>query len=306
MGTAITAYFQDLGRELAAAWNRFWFTPRDPYWLGVIRCLTGVLALYWYLSYALNLREWFGPNGLVTPKLLSDWHGERWYFSVFNLVDDGAGLWVVYGIGAICIVAMGVGFYSRLSTPLAVLFVISLLQRGPLFARPGDDVLAMLLVYLSLGPTGKSWSVDAWISRSRGEAEADYASPSIMANLTARLIQVHLAALYFAMAIAQLSHDNSWWAGTALWGLVARVDSRWVDATWLQSLPVLLSAWTLLFLVFELSMALIWWPPLRPLLIGLGMLLWGSLAIVGGMVTLPCAMVIAGLAFLVTDLRTVN
>src|SRR5437868_12525759 len=50
---------------LAAAWDRFWFTPADPKLLGMIRISCGLIVLYVHLVYSFNLQAIFGANGWV-------------------------------------------------------------------------------------------------------------------------------------------------------------------------------------------------------------------------------------------------
>jgi hypothetical protein len=57
-----------LPRRLASAWegwNRFWFRPASPLGLGLIRILTGCLALYIHLAYTVDLDEFFGAHAWI-------------------------------------------------------------------------------------------------------------------------------------------------------------------------------------------------------------------------------------------------
>src|SRR5687767_11287924 len=45
-----------------SAWERFWFTPRDPSVLAVIRILCGVITLYTMVAYSFTLQDFFGVN----------------------------------------------------------------------------------------------------------------------------------------------------------------------------------------------------------------------------------------------------
>ncbi len=59
----LSTYFSSLTTDLSTRWNRFWFTPRSPEALGIVRIATGLVALYWYLSYMPLLMPWFGSGG---------------------------------------------------------------------------------------------------------------------------------------------------------------------------------------------------------------------------------------------------
>ena len=49
-------------RRGAIAWNRFWFTPRDPTLLGFMRITCGAITLYTMLAYSLTLQDFMGEN----------------------------------------------------------------------------------------------------------------------------------------------------------------------------------------------------------------------------------------------------
>ena len=48
--TIMLKYLQRLSEKGGAGWNRFWYTPSDPYTLGVMRLLVGLVMTYWYLT----------------------------------------------------------------------------------------------------------------------------------------------------------------------------------------------------------------------------------------------------------------
>ena len=48
--------------ECIRAWNRFWFTPRDPTLLGLVRIFGGLVALYTVVAYSYDLQEFFGKD----------------------------------------------------------------------------------------------------------------------------------------------------------------------------------------------------------------------------------------------------
>jgi len=296
----LSTYFSQLFSDTGGRWSRFWFAPRSPEALAIVRIATGLVALYWYLSYLPVFIPWFGIGGLISPELVNSWRGPRTALCVFEWAGNDVGLSILYAMGAISIFLMTIGFRAQVMAVLASIFVISLIQRGPIFARFGDDLLVMMLVYLCFAPSHRCWSLHAarlapknvrGLARWRGDT-----TPLTSANLAQRLMQVHFAVVLLAMVIAQLN-SPSWWNGLALWTWVTRVDSRWYDATWIGDQVWLINLWTMSILVWEAATALVWWPKLRPLLIGWGVILWGSLAVTGGSVMLPAMMIVCSLAF---------
>lgn len=306
-------YFRNLFNRFGGGWTRFWFTPSDPIVLSLMRVLVGLAAIWWYVGYYTDLQAWFGPNGLfpieMVERMRGDANTQRFAFSILDYVNSGSELWFVYGLGLAALVLMTLGIFSRASTIVSFVFALSFIHRGPMLARPSDDILVMLMFYLCIGPSGANFSVDARIRERRRLAafpqSASLPTPvhfSSAATVAIRLMQVHLALVYAAMAIAQLQWPT-WWQGTAVWWLMARPESRLVNLTSLSGMGLafeyLVNFCTHAIVLYELCFALLAWNTLaRPILLVLGLFVWTGLALVGGWVSFAVLMLIANLAFL--------
>ena len=51
-------------------WRDFWFRPADPTTLGFIRIMTGLLVLYIYLTYSLDLQSFFGQHAWYAGRFI--------------------------------------------------------------------------------------------------------------------------------------------------------------------------------------------------------------------------------------------
>ena len=47
---------------MADAWSEFWFTPRDPTLLGLMRILAGLVTLYTFVIHGFTLQAFLGEN----------------------------------------------------------------------------------------------------------------------------------------------------------------------------------------------------------------------------------------------------
>jgi hypothetical protein len=177
-----------------------------------------------------------------------------------------------------------------------------------------EPVLAFVLLYLCLGPAGAECSLDRWLALRRAKSRTvppatDYVNPagsaaeltaprsSSAATISLRLIQVHLTLLYAMMAIGKLSSDV-WWSGEAMWWLIAKTESRLVDFTWLHRFPLVVDGLSNAVMLYQLSFPVLIWNRLaRPLVLGLGVIVWGFLAMTTGMVPFALMMLAASLAF---------
>jgi hypothetical protein len=300
--TAVGTYFSTLGERIGAAWNRFWFAPSDPFNLCVIRVLTGAIALALYLTYIADLEQLFGPNGLLSENTVLHLRGSIKVFSIFDYANSPSSLWFFFWAGATALALFTIGLFTRVTAVLALVAVLSLIHRGPSLARPVDDIIAMLMFYLCLGPCGAALSIDSWLRRRHqpSKSERVHLPPlSWGATVATRLIQVHLSVIYFLMAIAKLK-SPVWWSGTAVWGLLAKPESRLIELPWLADPKwiYLLNAWTLAIVFFELAFSLLIWIKIaRPLLLTLAVPLWISTALLTGMTSWALAMLAANLVF---------
>jgi hypothetical protein len=59
-------------RSIAAAWNRFWFTPADPTPLGLMRICCGLLILYVHLLYTFDLQKIVGEHAWIDLKTINE------------------------------------------------------------------------------------------------------------------------------------------------------------------------------------------------------------------------------------------
>ncbi|HEV2972887.1 MAG TPA: HTTM domain-containing protein [Pirellulales bacterium] len=297
---AIRSYFDTLARRFGESWNRFWFTPSDPFTLGMIRVLTAIVALGLYLSCIPDLERWFGPDGLLPENAVLHLRDAK-VFSAFDYANSTSSLWALFWIGAAALALFLVGLFTRVTAVVALFAVLSLIHRGPMLARPVDDIVAMLMFYLCLGPCGAALSLDSWRDRRKTAAAETAPRQCWGATVVVRLMQVHLSVIYFMMAMAKL-RSPVWLAGRAVWGLIVKPESRLLDLTGLANHMYVINLWTLAIVLFELCFAfLIWNRMARPLLLGLSLPIWIGTALLTGMTSWVLMMLVANLAFVSPD-----
>ena len=305
MPSATANYLSTLADRFARGWNRFWFAPADPFNLGVLRIGTGLVALWLHLSYSFDLVRLFGAGGWLPIETIRALEVESWRFSYLDYIQQPTDLLVAHVGGAVVLAMFTLGLLTRISSGLAAVVVLSYVHRAPLLTSQVEPIVTMLVLYLCLGPAGACLSIDRWQAarraRIRGATAELLDRPSYAANICLRLVQVHLALLYAMLGLCKLWGD-AWWAGSGVWFLIARPESRLVDLTGLAAYPLVINAWTHAIVLFELAFAILIWQPLaRPLLLALGMAIWASLALLTGNVAWAATMLVANLAFASPD-----
>jgi len=300
MQCSITAYFRNLVDGVAEGWNRFWFTPSDPYPLGLIRLLTGCLATYLHLTLLPDVGRLFGAGGWLPLEAVDRLTIRGGSASYLDLVSSPGELIAVQVAGLAVLILFTLGLWSRLTSILALVVILSDVHRGPMLTSQFEPVLTMVMCYLCLGPCGASWSLDRALALRRAttavaRAAAESSPPSWAATVSVRLIQVHLAMLMATMGGAKLL-GVTWWVGSAVWWLGTRPESRLVDVTGLGE--YLINFWTHAIIALELGFPiLVWVPLLRPLVLGVAAVIWISLAILTGQVTFALVMLVASLSY---------
>jgi len=300
MRTALRNYVVTSLEACGAGWNRFWFTPTDPIVLGAVRIATGLMALYWQLSYTPDLVEFFGRQGILPLEMLESWRGDALNFSYFDEPLGATPLYALHFAGTLVLMLFTLGVFTRFTSIAALLVTLSYIHRGPMLTALMEPILALIQFYLCLGPSGAAVSVDAWRqNRSRQARGLAVATPvSSWATVAIRLLQVHITAVYVMMALAKIG-SPAWWNGSAIWWLVVRPESQgfWLVPK-LSGHLNLIEAWTHAIVLFELSFPLLVWNRYtRPLALAVSVPMWLLLALATGLNTFALTMLIANLAF---------
>lgn len=335
-------YVVKLLRTLVSGWSDFWFTAVDPATLGLMRICVGLVVLYIYGSTFLERSDLVGPHAWVDAQAIAElqqisaeaaadeaggegrWWGQSvWYYTTS---DTAASLlYVGLLLAGVCLTA---GCFSRTANLLVLIGHLSFVHRSYVAWFGMDSILSMLLLYMLIGPSGSAYSLDRWFARrgkrratlaaasttaiaAQSRAAPDDSPPSWTANVSLRLIQLHMCVIYMCSGLAKLQGET-WWDGTAvlrsLLGYeLALLDLRWlggfsdVQLEWFSNLSVAAT------LVFEIGFAfLIWNRLLRPLLLVGAVALHLGIASLMGLIGFGVIMITGCLSFVApTSIRWV-
>ncbi len=320
-------YLSDASNAAVNGWQRFWFLPRDPATLCVIRICVGLLLLYTHVVWTLDWEGFFGPAGWLDKTARVEQYmipaGQelpvfvRWTWTHFDWIENQSVLWGLH-LAALGIFALlVVGFFSRTVAFLSWLLAISYVQRNPQAMFGLDGINTMLAMYLWIGPCGACYSVDAWLKQRKeqnqiGQSQAGQGRAgestavrpielSITANIAIRLIQCHMCLIYLFSALGKLQ-GQTWWDGTAIWLAVANREYQSWDATWLATWPLLGSAITHVTVLWELTYPVLVWPRLwRPLVLAIAVGVHLGIGLWMGMMSFGLAMIVGNMAFVESD-----
>ncbi|MGL4555312.1 MAG: hypothetical protein ACRC33_29445 [Gemmataceae bacterium] len=233
-------------------------------------------------------------------------------FSPYFHLKTAAGMWLVHGLSLLVVVLFTAGVATRVTSVLAWAVALSYVHRVSSALFGMDTMMAALLLYLAVGPSGDALSFDRWWAERRRRAAGlpalDRPGPSAMAGVALRLLQVHFALIYLASGTSKLQ-GPAWWNGTAIWqtlanyeftperfpgytaGLRLLAENRWV---W----ELFHTGGTLFTLGLEVSLPfLIWYRPWRGPLVVAAVMLHTGISLTMGLHSFSVLMVLMVLSF---------
>lgn len=312
-GAALASSVRDWWRDGTGSWNAFWFTPRDPTTLGLMRIATGAMLFYAHLVLAIDLTAFLGEAAWIdneTARSLHDgsYGDPDWGRSYLWHIDRPLGIWIHHGFTMLVTLAFAAGLLTRVTAPLAWFLQLMLIHRltGALFGL--DQIATYVAMYLMLTPCGSRFSIDAWLRRRFRRRLDDRAArflrwmlppptPSVAANVGTRLLQIHLCVIYLFGGLAK-ARGQMWWDGTAVWFAVGNFEYQSIDMTWMSRYPLLFSTLSHVTLFWEIFYCALVWPKwTRPLVLAIAVAVHGGIAMFLGMITFGVMMIVANMIF---------
>ncbi len=295
--TAVARYAADLARTVARGWNAFWYTPADPILLGLIRIMTGLMLLYTHAVWGLALDDFFGQDAWISHDLADFTQTNPYAFSFWWHVPP-RWIWPAYAVAMLVLAFFTIGLFTRIASVLALVVVISFVNRQPEALFGLDKINLVLTFYLTIGPSGSAVSIDRLLARWRRGTALAPVKPSASANFAVRLIQVHMCLIYFFAGISKLQ-GPAWWNGQAMWMAFGNLEYQSVDMTWLAWHPWLVDFLTHFTAMWELSFCvLIWIPILRPLVLAGAVVMHLGIGATLGLWTFSLIMLVGCMSFL--------
>ncbi len=296
---------RDWIQDLVGGWDRFWFTPRLPHTLAIIRIGCGAMLVYVHLIWAIFATDFMGDSAWIDNATIRELHNAgsnaQWAWSWLWYIDSPLLLRLHELLAIFFCTAMTLGFLTRIATPLAWWFTLMTCHRmtGALFGL--DQVVVMLSMYLMIAPCGSVFSIDA-VLRARGwelkwlpTGEPD--SPSVLNNVATRMIQLHLCVIYLFGGLSKM-RGEMWFDGTAMWFALVNYEYQSLDMTWIGRSPFVIATLTAITIFWETFYCALVWPRFtRPIALALAFFVHAGIALVLGMVTFGTSMILANLAF---------
>lgn len=286
-------------RELAIGWDWFWFSPREPQTLAVIRIACGAMLAYVHIVWASLASDFMGPSAWLTGPLIQQLHRGDWAWSWLWAIDNPTVLLLHQAIAILASLLMMVGLCTRWMVPLAWWMTLMVCHRmtGALFGL--DQIVVMLSMYLIISSCGSVYSVDAWLRRKKGTSwMRPECRGTVGNNIATRLIQLHLCVIYLFGGLSKM-RGEMWYDGSAMWYTAVNYEYQSLDITWLGHWRFAIAALTAVTIFWETFYCALVWPRMtRPIALAMAVLVHGGIAVALGMMTFGCIMIVANFSFI--------
>ena len=249
----------------------------------------------------------------IDPRTLMGKGRPLW--SVWFHVTDPTAMAVVHGGFVLCSFLFAIGCGTRLTAAITWFATLCYIHRAPASVFGADTMINILLMYLTIGPSGAALSVDrliaGWRAKRQGLAPPAL-KPMVSANLAVRLIQIHACIIYLSAGLSKLQ-GQMWWTGLAPWFILANFEYSPMNSplyvTFLRDLAknrlvfeTATAALALGTLVFEIAYPfVIWRPSLRKLVLWMAVGMHAGIGLFMGLKTFAVLMLAFNLAFVAPE-----
>lgn len=250
------------------AWNRFWFTPISARPLGLFRVLYGLITLEHLLLLWADAEPWLCGSGYLRGSEARELAGP-WRWSILQYFQDHSHVHAILLITTIAAALVTLGLLTRVAAIALYAGLLTIHHRNLLTISGADVLVVIVAFWLMMAPSGKAFSLDAWVRARRQHRPA--AEPLIV-PWAQRMLQLQLAFVYLATAVMKLA-GTTWGNGTALFDVLSNQEVRRFTLGLIDQ-PELINLLTFSALFLELALPfLIWFRETRPWMIAGGLLL---------------------------------
>ncbi|WP_433795267.1 HTTM domain-containing protein [Actinoplanes sp. CA-252034] len=204
------------GRLFDEVYRRLTEQPLSLYAAAFLRIGNAFFFLVTLVREFPNRHLIWGPQAPWTPDLARRMFDEIGWFSVFTLSDDPAYFELCYAVLFLVGVLFMLGWRTRVLSVLFAVAVISFYSRNVLMSNGGDNLMALIAVYLVFTACGRRWSLDARRARTHAPARGFREfTVTVLHNCAMFVIMAQMCILYGAAGLYKVQGET-WGDGTAL------------------------------------------------------------------------------------------
>lgn len=247
-------------------WDRFWFEPRSPVAIAIFRILFGLIVLENLVIHIWpDFDIYYSKNNLIPIRDMIPlyWHNDHMFDLLLLFPNEDKYIYACFYVLVGAAVCMTLGLFTRLSSWLVFLLMMSFGHHFELNQNAGDNYIRITAMCLAMSNCGDALSIDAVLKSLKQDWRKTGFQPVYSAPWAQRLIQLQLMIAYMHTWLCKIEGAR-WNDGTAVYYAVRYDDiirfpiPHFLDQLWFYQL----STWGTLFVEF-IIWNLIWWKPAR-------------------------------------------
>lgn len=199
--------------SLGARFNEAIFGWGSPVAMGLVRILFSFWALANLAMIAPGFEDWFTDSG-YTPHI-TGWmyYGDVWRVNLLATSGSTALAAAVYAGTMLAALMSLLGLWTRISTILLAIGMVTIHHRTGWILHGGDTILRQFLILIAIAPSGAAVSLDRLLAVRKGKAPA---LPPDVSLWPQRLMMFQVALVYFTTLWHKWG-GTYWKDGTAIW-----------------------------------------------------------------------------------------
>ncbi|MFB6209011.1 MAG: HTTM domain-containing protein [Candidatus Nanohaloarchaea archaeon] len=222
-------------------------TEIDSRALAAFRISAGFLIIADLFLRSRNFHLFYTNEGAVPISVAQEITREG-TFSLFFLSGSPEFTAFLFLLNGLIALSLIIGYKSRFSILMSLIFVFSLDLRNPLVTSYADVIFRLMLFWAVFLPIGRRWSIDSVHSDNNGS--------DTVSGIAALMIQLQLIAMFFVNGIGKLYSDK-WVSGDAAPLILGKDSMTFLLGDFLTSYPEILTVGGFLWMSMVLTSPLL-------------------------------------------------
>lgn len=207
-------------KDLYATATHNLFKPESPMPLCLFRIAFGIVLLEYCVLVAPNLVAYFSDtNGILRLATLDHVFGIP-IINLLSLLPPGDG-WLIafFALFALACLCMTLGLFSRVSSVIVYLGLVSFLHRNIFVHHGGIHLMCIAAFWLMFAPIGAALSLDRLWFKSKSASK----TPQNCSMWALKAYQFQFVLIYWQASVSKLA-SPSWWDGTAMYYVFRHIE----------------------------------------------------------------------------------
>lgn len=263
-------------KNFISGWNEFFYRKSSAETLCVFRMILGFLLVLNGVSLIEDFYEWFGiGDRALVPLEDSFTFYSNFRINLFNYLSPTVySAWFILFAYILSSFTMMIGFWSRTSTFISFVLLVTLQNRNYAILNSGDTLLRCMLFPMIFAPTHVLFSVDCYLRKGINRP-----CDTQITILPLRLLQLQFSVVYLSTALFKLKGID-WVDGSAVYYTSRLLNFQRVVLPIVFDYPSFVKAatWSALFIEFAMG-TLVWVKEFRVWVLAAGIILHLSIEI---------------------------